>query len=73
MSYSRELQEIYCGDIIRDKALNEVFHAKLESLQYNATLTITGAIRGPSTEKIYEELGLASLKSRRWYKNICFL
>ena len=40
-------------------------HAKLESLQYNATLAITGAIKGSSTEKIYEELGLESLKSRR--------
>ena len=45
-----------------DKAFNESFHAKLESLQYNATLAITGAIRGSSTEKIYEELGLESLK-----------
>ena len=53
------------GDIIYDKAFNESFHAKLESLQYNATLAITGAIKGSSTEKIYEELGLESLKSRR--------
>ena len=30
------------GDIIYDKAFNESFHAKLESLQYNATLAITG-------------------------------
>ena len=33
------------GDIIYDKAFNESFHAKLESLQYNATLVITGAIK----------------------------
>ena len=46
------------GDIIYDKAFNEYFHAKLESLQYNVTLAITGAIRGSSTEKSYEELGL---------------
>ena len=54
------------GDIIYDKAFNESFHAKLESLQYKATLAITGAIKGSSTEKIYEELGLRSLKSRSW-------
>ena len=53
------------GDIIYDKAYNESFHAKLESLQYNASLAITGAIKGSSTEKIYEELGLETLKSRR--------
>ena len=37
------------GDIIYDKAFNDSFHAKLVSLQYNTTLTITGAIRGSST------------------------
>ena len=61
------------GDIIYDKAVNESFHAKLESLQYNATLAITGAIRGSSTEKIYEELNLEFLKSRRWYRKMRFL
>ena len=61
------------GDIIYDKAFNESFHAKLESLQHNATLAITGAIKGSSTEKLYEELGLESLKSRRWYRKMSFL
>ena len=59
--------------MIYDKAFNESFHAKLESLQYNATLAITGAIRGSSTEKMYEELGLESLKSRHWYREMSFL
>ena len=58
---------------IYDKALNESFHTKLESFQYNATLAITGAINGSSTEKIYEELGLESLKPRRWYRKMSFL
>ena len=58
------------GDIIYDKAFNESFHEKLESLQYNAALAITGAIKGSSTEKLYEELGLESLKSRRWYRKM---
>ena len=58
------------GDIIYDKAFNESFHEKLESLQYNAALAITGAIKGSSTVKLYEELGLESLKSRRWYRKM---
>ena len=57
------------GDIIYDKAFNESFHAKLESLQYDTTLAITGAIRWSSTEKIYEEL---DLESRRWYRKMIF-
>ena len=61
------------GDIIYDKVFNESFHDKLESLQCNATLVITGAIKGSPTEKIYEELGLDSLKSRRWYRKMIFL
>ena len=32
------------GDIIYDQTYNALFHQKLELLQYNACLTITGAI-----------------------------
>ena len=49
------------ADIIYDQAYNSAFHDKLES----------GAIRGASTEKIYQELGLESLKSRRWFRKLC--
>ena len=55
------------GDVIYDRAFNESFQNKLESVQYNA---ITGAIRG-SSRKLYQELGLESLKSRRWYRKLC--
>ena len=58
------------GDIIYDEAFNNSFHQKIESLQYNAALAITGAIRGTSREKIYQELGLESLQQRRWYRYI---
>ena len=34
-------------------------------------MAITGAIRSTSTEKIYQELGLESLKSRRWFGKLC--
>ena len=49
------------------KLLTNSFHQKIESLQYNAALAITGAISGTSREKIYQELGLKSLQQRRWY------
>ena len=55
------------GDILYDQAFNLSFHQKLESIQYRACLTITGAIRGTSREKIYQGLGLESLQSRWWY------
>ena len=61
------------GDVIYDKGFKESFHAHLESLQYNVTLATARAIRGSSTDKIYEELGLESLKSRRWYRKMSFL
>ena len=50
------------GDIIYDQAYNVSFHEKLESVQHNSALAITGAIRGTSTEKLYNELGLETLK-----------
>ena len=33
-------------------------------------LAITDAIQGTSCDKIYQELGLESLKLRRWYKRL---
>ena len=36
----------------------------MESIQYNAVLAITGSIRGTSREKLYQEIGLESLRKR---------
>ena len=47
------------------KLVIPLFYDKLESIQYNACLARTVEIRGTSAEKIYQELGLESLKSRR--------
>ena len=39
--------------------LPKCFTKKPESIQYNAALAVTGAVRG-SSEKLYQELGLES-------------
>ena len=57
-------------DILYDQAYNMSFHQKLESIQYNACLAITGAIRGTSKEKLYQEIGLEPLQLRRWYRKL---
>ena len=36
------------------------------------SLAITGAIRGTSQEKLYQELCLESLRSRRWLRCMCY-
>ena len=46
------------------------FHQKLECIQYIACLAITGAIRGTSREKFYQELGLESLQLRRSHRKL---
>ena len=46
------------------------FCEKLESVQYEAALAIIGTVQGTSGNKIYEELGIESLKSRRWYRRL---
>ena len=46
------------GDILYDQAYNMSFHQKLESIQHNAYLSITDAIRGTSKEKLYQDVGL---------------
>ena len=39
---------------------------KLESVQYSASLAVTGAWKGTSRDKLYDELGWESLNFRRW-------
>ena len=58
------------GDIVYDRVFNESFHKNLGSIQYNAAIAITGAIRDTS-EKLFQELGLESLKSRRGLRKLC--
>ena len=58
------------GDVIFDQAFNNSFHQRLESIQYNATPAIAGAIRGTSKEKLYQELGFESLQSRKWFRKL---
>ena len=61
------------GDVINDRASIKSFHQSVESLQYSAAIVITGAIRGTSSEKIFPELCLETLKSRRWLSQLCLL
>ena len=59
------------GAIIFDQPENKSLCKKIELVQYNPALAITGTIQGTSREKVYKELGLETLKSRRWLKKFC--
>ena len=59
------------GGMIYDQTFNMSFQQKKETIQYNAALAITGAIRGSSREKLYQELGLETLQQQRWYRKLC--
>ena len=43
---------------------------KLESVKYSAALAVTGAWKGTSREKLYNELGWESLNLRRWSRRL---
>ena len=60
-------------DVIYDQFSNASFTYKIESVQYNVALAITGAIKGSSREKLYQELGLEYLYRRRWARRLCLL
>ena len=60
------------GDIVYDRPGNSTFSEKIESIQYNACLAITGCFRGTSREKLYAELGLESLADRRLSRRLIF-
>ena len=55
----------YC-EVIYDKPHNEKFTDTVEPFQYNLALAITGAIKGTSKEKLYNEHALEYLKDRQW-------
>ena len=59
------------GDVVWDQPSNDVFSNKLETVQYNTALAITGAIKGISRKKLYQELGLKYLQQRRWMRRLC--
>ena len=61
------------GDIIYDQPQNESSCEKIESVQYKATLAITGVMQDTYLNKIYQDLRLESLKSRRWYKRLGYM
>ena len=61
------------GDVIYDQPNNSGLSDKIESVQCNAALAITGAVRGTSKEKLHQELGLESLKDRRSLRRMSYL
>ena len=59
------------GDIIYDQPNNQSFCNLTEKVQYNAVLAITGAIKGTSQLKMFNELDIESLKFRRRFRCLC--
>ena len=58
------------SDVIYHKQ-NLHLMSKLESTQYDAALSVSGAWRGTSTDKVLQELGWETLAHRRWYRRLC--
>ena len=58
------------GDVIFDNAYINSYQQRLESLKYKASLAISGAIKGSSTEGLYPELELKSLQNIRWFRKL---
>ena len=61
------------GDIIYDNPENETLINKLENIQYQDCLAITGAFSGTLGESLNRELGLECLQTRRWYRTMNIL
>ena len=61
------------GDVIYNQSINSSLSDDIESVQYNAVLEITGAIKGTSKEKLYQEFGLESLRNRKCLRRMSYL
>ena len=57
-------------DVIYKEPFNYSFQERLETIQYNVTLSITAAISGISKEN--HELGLESPHHRRWFRKLVY-
>ena len=55
-----------------DESLNNLMQ-KIESVQYDAALSATGAWRGSPRKELYENLGWESLNLRRELRRLCML
>ena len=60
-----------CSDVAFDQAFNASLHEKIQSIQYNDSLTLTRTIRGTSKEKFCQELGFELFQLRCWHKRFC--
>ena len=62
------------GDIIyhrHDPHMSLDITKRLEQIQYSAALAITGAWRGTSRQKLYDELGWENFHDLRWFRRLC--
>ena len=60
------------GNILYDQPNNKRLCQKIKTIQYNAALAITSAIKVTSQIKLYNELGLGSLEFKWWFRKLCF-
>ena len=52
--------------VIFDKPSDATFSDRIESVQYNAALAITRAIKDTSKEKLYQVLPFETMMERKW-------
>ena len=58
--------------IVYDKPFSESSKTKIEVIQYRAALVITGEIKGTTSDRLYQEIGLESLADGRRSRKIFF-
>ena len=61
------------GDIVYDWVFHKSFHKKLESIQYNAAIAITGALKGTFSENFFSRIRIRILKIETLVKKIMFV
>ena len=69
MSFVRPILDY--GNVTYYQPSNASFSSKIEPVQHYAVLAITGAIRGSSCEKLYQELRLEHLNHRHCMRRLC--
>ena len=63
------------GDIIYHQPNNRSLfqpNFKIESIQYQTALVVTVTMHGTSQTKLYNELGIESVKLKQWFWRLCY-
>ena len=71
-SYTPPIRLWYYGDIIYQQHNNGIFCQKIDFFSISSSISNKSVINGTSQTELCNELGIESIKLKKWLKRLCF-